>query len=180
MFLFGRWQESWAGLFDPGLMWKTTLCQWRESKSITIPPKRSVKDTILVVAGGSVTGPPPPPRSAVSRAHATIRGSVQWLRLCQPFTGSLGFSVVSFVEWLMAVAGLWSWIRAVAEPSALMSWQAAWTLEDSFLPSDWPSTGNIEFEDYRLQYREGLDWALNNISINILDKEKVQKAFDHY
>lgn len=130
--------------------------------------------------GGISDRTPPPPRSAVSRAHATIRGSVQWLRLCQPFTGSLGFSVVSFVEWLMAVAGLWSWIRAVAEPSALMSWQAAWTLEDSFLPSDWPSTGNIEFEDYRLQYREGLDWALNNISINILDKEKVQKAFDHY
>ncbi|XP_063760007.1 multidrug resistance-associated protein 1-like [Eleginops maclovinus] len=51
--------------------------------------------------------------------------------------------------------------------------EAAWTVEGSFLPAAWPTTGNIEFEEYGLQYRKGLDWALNNISINIQDREKV-------
>ncbi|XP_042345538.1 multidrug resistance-associated protein 1-like [Plectropomus leopardus] len=51
--------------------------------------------------------------------------------------------------------------------------EAPWTLEGSLLPASWPSTGNIQLEDYGLQYRKGLDWALNNISINIQDREKV-------
>ncbi|XP_041804130.1 multidrug resistance-associated protein 1-like [Chelmon rostratus] len=51
--------------------------------------------------------------------------------------------------------------------------EAAWTLEGSLLPAAWPTTGNIQFEDYGLQYRKGLDWALNDISINIQDREKV-------
>uniref|UniRef100_UPI0037E8C348 multidrug resistance-associated protein 1-like n=1 Tax=Semicossyphus pulcher TaxID=241346 RepID=UPI0037E8C348 len=55
----------------------------------------------------------------------------------------------------------------------ITSKEAAWTLEGSLLPAAWPTTGNIQFEDYGLQYRKGLDWALNNISINIQDREKV-------
>ncbi|XP_070780875.1 multidrug resistance-associated protein 1-like [Enoplosus armatus] len=51
--------------------------------------------------------------------------------------------------------------------------EAAWTLEGSLLPATWPTTGNIQFEDYGLQYRKGLDWALNDISINIQEREKV-------
>ncbi|XP_068425589.1 multidrug resistance-associated protein 1-like [Clinocottus analis] len=51
--------------------------------------------------------------------------------------------------------------------------EAAWTLEDSGLPAAWPATGNLRFEDYGLQYRKGLDWALNDICIHIQDKEKV-------
>ncbi|KAM3600087.1 uncharacterized protein V6R79_017187 [Siganus canaliculatus] len=51
--------------------------------------------------------------------------------------------------------------------------EAPWTLHDSSLPTSWPSTGNIQLENYGLQYRTGLDWALNNISIDIRDKEKV-------
>ncbi|KAF1388604.1 hypothetical protein PFLUV_G00092020 [Perca fluviatilis] len=51
--------------------------------------------------------------------------------------------------------------------------EAAWTIEDSFLPAAWPTTGNIQFEDYGLQYRKGLDWALNDINIDIQDREKV-------
>lgn len=51
--------------------------------------------------------------------------------------------------------------------------EAAWSLKDSLLPAVWPTTGNIQFEDYGLQYRKGLDWALNKISINIQDREKV-------
>ncbi|CAK6982138.1 multidrug resistance-associated protein 1-like isoform X1 [Scomber scombrus] len=51
--------------------------------------------------------------------------------------------------------------------------EAAWTLPDSLLPAAWPTTGTIQFEDYGLQYRKGLDWALKGISISIQDKEKV-------
>lgn len=51
--------------------------------------------------------------------------------------------------------------------------QAAWTLPASLLPAAWPTTGTIQFEDYGLQYRKGLDWALKGISISIQDKEKV-------
>ena len=55
-----------------------------------------------------------------------------------------------------------------------VSLQAAWTLEGSLLPAEWPTTGNIQFEDFGLQYRKGLDWALNDITINIQDREKVR------
>ena len=55
--------------------------------------------------------------------------------------------------------------------------QAAWTLPASLLPAAWPTTGTIQFEDYGLQYRKGLDWALKGISISIQDKEKV--STDH-
>ncbi|XP_073333856.1 multidrug resistance-associated protein 1-like [Pagrus major] len=51
--------------------------------------------------------------------------------------------------------------------------EAAWTLEGSLLPAEWPTTGNIQFEDFGLQYRKGLDWALNDITISIQDREKV-------
>nr|XP_046230695.1 multidrug resistance-associated protein 1-like isoform X2 [Scatophagus argus] len=51
--------------------------------------------------------------------------------------------------------------------------EAAWTLQGSSVPAAWPTTGNVEFEDFGLQYRKGLDWALYNISMNIQDREKV-------
>uniref|UniRef100_A0A8D3E2G4 ABC-type glutathione-S-conjugate transporter n=1 Tax=Scophthalmus maximus TaxID=52904 RepID=A0A8D3E2G4_SCOMX len=51
--------------------------------------------------------------------------------------------------------------------------EAAWTLEERLLPAAWPNTGNIQFEDYGLQYRKELDWALKDISINIQNREKV-------
>lgn len=53
--------------------------------------------------------------------------------------------------------------------------QAEWKLQESLLPESWPNTGNIQFEDYGLQYRKGLDWALKDISINIQNREKVSK-----
>uniref|UniRef100_A0A671WXD4 ABC-type glutathione-S-conjugate transporter n=1 Tax=Sparus aurata TaxID=8175 RepID=A0A671WXD4_SPAAU len=43
----------------------------------------------------------------------------------------------------------------------------------SYETPEWPTTGNIQFEDFGLQYRKGLDWALNDITISIQDREKV-------
>uniref|UniRef100_A0A4W6CKQ2 ABC-type glutathione-S-conjugate transporter n=1 Tax=Lates calcarifer TaxID=8187 RepID=A0A4W6CKQ2_LATCA len=51
--------------------------------------------------------------------------------------------------------------------------EAPWILEGSVLPAAWPTIGTIQFEDYGLQYRKGLDWALKDISINIQNREKV-------
>uniref|UniRef100_A0A8C7C9T1 ABC-type glutathione-S-conjugate transporter n=1 Tax=Oncorhynchus kisutch TaxID=8019 RepID=A0A8C7C9T1_ONCKI len=51
--------------------------------------------------------------------------------------------------------------------------EAVWTVEGSSLPLAWPQTGTIEFQDYGLQYRKGLDWALKGITLKIQEREKV-------
>nr|XP_061800413.1 multidrug resistance-associated protein 1-like [Nerophis lumbriciformis] len=51
--------------------------------------------------------------------------------------------------------------------------EAAWLRDDAHLAADWPAEGTVQFEDYGLQYRKGLDWALKGISVSIRDKEKV-------
>uniref|UniRef100_A0A6Q2XSX6 ABC-type glutathione-S-conjugate transporter n=1 Tax=Esox lucius TaxID=8010 RepID=A0A6Q2XSX6_ESOLU len=51
--------------------------------------------------------------------------------------------------------------------------EAAWKVEGSSLPLAWPQTGTIEFQDYGLQYRKGLDWALRGITLKIQEREKV-------
>ncbi|XP_023680988.2 multidrug resistance-associated protein 1 [Paramormyrops kingsleyae] len=51
--------------------------------------------------------------------------------------------------------------------------EAPWTMDKNPLPIAWPQTGTIEFHDYGLQYRKGLDWALKGISLRIEEREKV-------
>ncbi|XP_028254087.1 multidrug resistance-associated protein 1-like [Parambassis ranga] len=51
--------------------------------------------------------------------------------------------------------------------------EAPWTLDGCVLPAAWPTTGTIQFQDYGLQYRKGLEWALKNISVSIQNREKV-------
>lgn len=51
--------------------------------------------------------------------------------------------------------------------------QASWSIEGSSLPLAWPQTGTIEFQDYGLQYRKGLELALKGISLHIHEREKV-------
>lgn len=41
------------------------------------------------------------------------------------------------------------------------------------MPPSWPQTGTIEFQDYGLQYRKGLELALKGISVHIQEREKV-------
>lgn len=57
--------------------------------------------------------------------------------------------------------------------------QAPWTIEDSPLPSDWPRSGSIGFQEYGLQYRRGLDWALKEISLSVNEREKVNIRSKH-
>lgn len=51
--------------------------------------------------------------------------------------------------------------------------EAEWSSEDISLPPAWPQTGTIEFQDYGLQYRKGLEFALKGISLHIQEKEKI-------
>ncbi|XP_061889552.1 multidrug resistance-associated protein 1 [Entelurus aequoreus] len=51
--------------------------------------------------------------------------------------------------------------------------EASWSLEGSSLPLAWPQTGTIEFQDYGLQYRKGLELALKGITLQIHEREKV-------
>lgn len=51
--------------------------------------------------------------------------------------------------------------------------QASWNTEGSALPLAWPQSGTIEFQDYGLQYRKGLELALKGITLQIQKREKV-------
>uniref|UniRef100_A0A8D3DSU2 ABC-type glutathione-S-conjugate transporter n=1 Tax=Scophthalmus maximus TaxID=52904 RepID=A0A8D3DSU2_SCOMX len=51
--------------------------------------------------------------------------------------------------------------------------EASWSIEGSSLPLAWPQRGTIEFQDYGLQYRKGLELALKGITLHIHEKEKV-------
>ncbi|KAM7393766.1 hypothetical protein PAMP_020615 [Pampus punctatissimus] len=51
--------------------------------------------------------------------------------------------------------------------------EASWSIEGSSLPQAWPQRGTIEFQDYGLQYRKGLELALKGITLNINERERV-------
>ena len=54
-----------------------------------------------------------------------------------------------------------------------MNLQAAWHIEDTRPPEQWPDTGIIEFKDYSTRYRDGLELVLKNISLKIQSNEKI-------
>uniref|UniRef100_A0AAR2JY90 ATP-binding cassette, sub-family C (CFTR/MRP), member 3 n=1 Tax=Pygocentrus nattereri TaxID=42514 RepID=A0AAR2JY90_PYGNA len=51
--------------------------------------------------------------------------------------------------------------------------EAPWEVEDKKPPGDWPSEGNVEFVDYSVRYRAGLDLVLRNISLKVKGGEKI-------
>ncbi|KAL6475247.1 hypothetical protein MHYP_G00162870 [Metynnis hypsauchen] len=51
--------------------------------------------------------------------------------------------------------------------------EAPWEVEDKKPTGDWPSEGNVEFVDYSVRYREGLDLVLRNISLKVKGGEKI-------
>ncbi|KAK2876925.1 hypothetical protein Q8A67_021021 [Cirrhinus molitorella] len=51
--------------------------------------------------------------------------------------------------------------------------EAPWIVKDKQPPSDWPPKGNVEFVDYSVRYREGLDLVLRNISLKVKGGEKI-------
>ncbi|XP_067274888.1 multidrug resistance-associated protein 1 isoform X1 [Pseudorasbora parva] len=51
--------------------------------------------------------------------------------------------------------------------------EAEWKLEHSTLPAGWPTVGHIEIHNFGLRYREDLELAIYDISVNIEGGEKV-------
>ncbi|KAI5627349.1 canalicular multispecific organic anion transporter 2 isoform X3 [Silurus asotus] len=50
--------------------------------------------------------------------------------------------------------------------------EAPWEV-DKKPPSDWPPEGKVEFSNYSVRYREGLDLVLKNISLQVKGGEKI-------
>ncbi|CAG5911647.1 unnamed protein product [Menidia menidia] len=51
--------------------------------------------------------------------------------------------------------------------------EAPWEVEDKKPPAEWPMEGNVEFTDYSVRYREGLDLVLKGITLNVKGGEKI-------
>ncbi|KAL3051995.1 hypothetical protein OYC64_002087 [Pagothenia borchgrevinki] len=51
--------------------------------------------------------------------------------------------------------------------------EAPWEIEDKKPPADWPMKGNVEFHDYSVRYREGLDLVLKNLTLSVKGGEKI-------
>ncbi|XP_056153641.1 ATP-binding cassette sub-family C member 3 [Lampris incognitus] len=51
--------------------------------------------------------------------------------------------------------------------------EAPWEVDDKKPPPDWPPEGNVEFKDYSVRYREGLDLVLKNLTLTVKGGEKI-------
>ncbi|XP_051530363.1 ATP-binding cassette sub-family C member 3-like isoform X2 [Myxocyprinus asiaticus] len=51
--------------------------------------------------------------------------------------------------------------------------EAPWIVKDKQPPPDWPPEGNVQFMDYSVRYREGLDLVLRNLSLKVKGGEKI-------
>nr|XP_006125161.1 canalicular multispecific organic anion transporter 2 isoform X3 [Pelodiscus sinensis] len=51
--------------------------------------------------------------------------------------------------------------------------EAPWTIEDKKPPEDWPTQGEVEFADYSVRYRKGLDLVLKDLSLRVEGGEKI-------
>ncbi|KAJ3614828.1 hypothetical protein NHX12_018398 [Muraenolepis orangiensis] len=95
--------------------------------------------------------------------------ATRWLAVNLEFVGN----GVVLAAAILSVMGKHTLSPGIVGLAVSHSLQAAWTVEGSSLPLDWPQRGTIEFQDYGLQYRKGLDLALKGITLNIQEREKV-------
>uniref|UniRef100_A0A3B3Y3I8 ATP-binding cassette, sub-family C (CFTR/MRP), member 3 n=1 Tax=Poecilia mexicana TaxID=48701 RepID=A0A3B3Y3I8_9TELE len=51
--------------------------------------------------------------------------------------------------------------------------EAPWEVEEKKPPPEWPMQGNVEFNEYSVRYREGLDLVLRNITLSVKGGEKI-------
>ncbi|KAL5281122.1 ABCC2.2 family protein [Megaselia abdita] len=51
--------------------------------------------------------------------------------------------------------------------------EAPWVLENSKLSPNWPEQGRVQFTDFKVRYREGLDLVLRGISFDVNGGEKI-------
>ncbi|XP_025074064.1 multidrug resistance-associated protein 1 isoform X5 [Pogonomyrmex barbatus] len=51
--------------------------------------------------------------------------------------------------------------------------EAAWKNTEYTPPKEWPKHGRVDFKDFKVRYREGLDLVLNGLTFSVLGGEKV-------
>uniref|UniRef100_A0A3Q3WCA4 Uncharacterized protein n=1 Tax=Mola mola TaxID=94237 RepID=A0A3Q3WCA4_MOLML len=51
--------------------------------------------------------------------------------------------------------------------------EAPWEVEDKKPPPEWPLEGNVEFHDYSVRYREGLDLVLKKLTLSVKGGERI-------
>lgn len=51
--------------------------------------------------------------------------------------------------------------------------EAPWEIPNKTPPASWPEKGEVEFRNYAVRYRPGLDLVLKGISFNVKGSEKV-------
>ncbi|KAJ1130883.1 hypothetical protein NDU88_009227 [Pleurodeles waltl] len=51
--------------------------------------------------------------------------------------------------------------------------EASWTIEEKRPPPEWPNTGEVEFNNYSVRYRPGLDLVLRGLRLKVKGGEKV-------
>ena len=51
--------------------------------------------------------------------------------------------------------------------------EAPWQVPDESVPDDWPSKGEIAFEDLKMRYRDGLEQVLKGISFIVTSGERI-------
>ncbi|XP_009988302.1 PREDICTED: canalicular multispecific organic anion transporter 2 [Tauraco erythrolophus] len=51
--------------------------------------------------------------------------------------------------------------------------EAPWIIEDKSPPEDWPSKGELEFVNYSVRYRKGLDLVLKGLNLQVHGGEKI-------
>lgn len=54
------------------------------------------------------------------------------------------------------------------------SGQAPWVVEGNRPPAGWPPRGEVEFRNYSVRYRPGLELVLKNLSLQVHGGEKVR------
>lgn len=52
--------------------------------------------------------------------------------------------------------------------------QAPWVVEGSRPPANWPQQGEVEFRNYSVRYRPGLELVLKDLSLRVHGGEKVR------
>lgn len=51
--------------------------------------------------------------------------------------------------------------------------EAAWEIESRKVPENWPEKGEIQFNDFRVRYRDGLELVLKGLTFSVTGGEKV-------
>ncbi|MGH0168853.1 UNVERIFIED_CONTAM: hypothetical protein FKN15_055569 [Acipenser sinensis] len=95
--------------------------------------------------------------------------SNRWLGIRIEFIGNC---IVLFAA-LFAVIGRNKLTPGMVGLSVSYALQAPWIVPDKRPPEDWPTQGKVEFNDYSVRYREGLDLVLKNLTLQVKGGEKI-------